>query len=107
MNPKVRAVLGIILWVIAGLTLVVLVRDLSIVSRVGDTTDLGRLIRGYRIGTALQEGVILLVFLIAAYLLTRAHLQRSKPRIALVVGAAVAIALGINASFALMPQVPA
>jgi len=107
MNPKVRIVLGIILWVLAALTLVVLVRDLSIASRVGTDTDLGRLIRGYRLGTALFEGVFMLVFLIPAYLLTRAHLERSKPRIALAVGAVIAIALGFNASYALMPQVPA
>jgi hypothetical protein len=106
MNPKVRAVIGIILWVLAGLSLVVLVRDLSLLARLGDNTDLTNLIRGYRQALALQEGVAMLVFLIPAYLLTRAHLLRMKPRIALGIGVAVAVALGINASYVFMPEVP-
>jgi hypothetical protein len=106
MNPKVRAVIGIILWVLAGLCLIVLVRDVSIVSRVDPTTDLGALIRGYRTGSAVTEAVALLVFLIPAYLLTRSPLTRTGPRIALGVGVVAAILLGINASYVLMAEVP-
>ena len=106
MNPKVRAVIGIILWVLAGLCLIVLVRDVSIVSRVDPTTNLGALIRGYRTGSAVTEGVALLVFLIPAYLLTRSHLTRTGPRIALGVGVVATVLLGINASYVLMAEVP-
>jgi len=107
MNPKVRAVIGIVLWVLAALSLVVLVRDLSMVARLGgNNSDLINLIRGYRLGSALMEGIAVLVFGIPAYLVTRPHLLRTKPRVALGIGVVVAVALGINASYALMPEIP-
>ena len=109
MGPKIRIVGGIILWVLAALSFVVLVRDISMVARLSGapSSNLIVLIRSYRQGAALFEGVAALVFLVPAYLLTRTHLQRTKPRIALMVGVVVAIALGINASYALMAEIPA
>ena len=108
MKSKVLIVIGIILWVIAGLSLVVLVRDLSMLSRIGAAdTELLRVIVAYRKALALQEGIAMLLFGIAAYFLTRRPLQRTKPRIALAIGVVVAVALGINASYVFMPEAPA
>ena len=109
MSSKVRAVIGIVLWVLAGLSFIVLVRDLTMLARLAGapSNDLLLLIRPYRQGMALFEGVATLVFLVPAYLLTHAHLQRPKPRVALAVGAVIAVALGITASYALMAEIAA
>jgi cytochrome b subunit of formate dehydrogenase len=105
-KSKVGVVIGIILWVLVGLSLVVLVRDIHILNRIGTGTELLRVIHAYRQNLALTEGIGMIVFLIPAYLLTRSHLQRIKPCVALVIGFVTAILLGINASYVFMPEVP-
>ena len=98
MNPKLRAILGIICWVIGYLTLVVVVRGAVTAGRVGPG-----LIHDYQVASAFVDAGFMLLFLVAAYFLTRPHLDRTKPRIALAVGLAIAILLGINASYVIMP----
>jgi len=92
-----KTVTGIVLWLVAGLTSVAVVNDVVTAIRTGGFVGPN----GF--AGALADGVIPLVFLVPAYFLTRSHLQRRNPRIALGIGAAVALLLGIYASHLLRP----
>lgn len=93
----VKTTIGIVLWLVAGLTSIPVVTDFVTAIRIGAFPG------PYGFLGALADGVIPLVFLVPAYFLTRSHLQRRNPRIALGIGAAVVLLLGIYASYLLHP----
>jgi hypothetical protein len=92
-----KTIIGIVLWVVAGLTSVAVGNDLVTAIRIGAFVGPN----GF-VGT-LTDGVIPIVFLVPAYFLTRSHLRRRNAHIALGIGAAVTVLAWIYASYLLHP----
>jgi hypothetical protein len=93
----VKIVFGTALWLVGGLTSVAVVNDFVTAIRTGGFPG------PYGFLGALADGVLPLVFMVAAYFLTRSQLRRRNPRIVLGTGIAVALLFGIYASYLLRP----
>ena len=91
----VKAIIGIALWLVAGLTSVAIGNDFVTAIRMGVFVGPNGFVG------ALAGGVIPLVFLVPAYFLTRSHLQRRNPRIALGIGTVVTVLFWIFTSYLL------
>jgi hypothetical protein len=93
----VKTILGTALWLIGGMMSIPLVYDFVIAIRTGSFQGPNGFVG------VLLDGVLPLVFIVAAYFLTRSHLRRRNPRIVLGTGIAVALLFGIYTSYLLKP----